>query len=198
MSAWVANLRFWLPGALFLALMLALLAVFGLRFADEAKVARIRLERRTQELEAVRAKRLEAEGVVDRIRSSEEGLADFYGRRLSTERQSLTRIIAEIKELAGRAGIPPEALNYQRERLEGQDVSRRTVTFAVQGTYAQLRQLINFFELSDSFLVLDQVAISSNEIENAPLRINLTLSTLFTASAPAADVAVPGVPELES
>ena len=56
----------------------------------------------------MRAKRVEAEAVVEKIEAAEAGLEDFYGRRLSTERQSLTRIIAEIKDLAGRAGIPPE------------------------------------------------------------------------------------------
>ena len=122
-------------------------------------------------------------------------LMDFYGRRLSTESEALTRILAEVKDLCARAGIPPAALNYERQVVEGQDVSRRTITFAVEGTYAQLRQLINFLELSDSFLILDQVALRGNDVAGSSLRINLSLSTLFTASSAAlAD----DLPDLES
>ncbi len=183
--AWSQSLKLWLPPAIFFALMAACLSVFALKFADEAKVARTRLARGTEELAAVRAKREQAENIVDQIRASEIGLAEFYGRRLSTEREALTRILAEIKDLCARAGIPPTALSYEREVLEGQDVSRRTIAFAVNGSYAQLRQLINFIELSDSFLILDQIALRGNDVEGTPLRINLSLSTLFTASSAA-------------
>ncbi len=179
--AWKQNLRLWLPPAVFFLLMVAFLSVFALKFADEAQVARSRLAKRTEELDAIRAQRVRAESVVEQIRASEEGLADFYGRRLSSESQALTAIIAEVKDLCGRAGIPPASLSYERQTLKGQDVSRRTITFAVNGSYAQLRQLINFIELSDSFLILDQVGLRGNDIEGTPLRINLRLSTLFTA-----------------
>lgn len=196
LRAWKQNLKLWLLPAVFFALMLALLGLFAVKFADEAQVARTRLERRTEELELVRAQRVRAEGVVDQIRASDEGLVEFYGRRLSSESQALTRIIAEIKDLCGRAGIPPQSLNYDREVLLGQDVSRRTITFSVDGSYAQLRQLINFIELSDSFLILDQVALRGNNAEG-PLRISLKLSTLFTAKG--AHEAAPAAPaELES
>ena len=102
-------------------------------------------------------------------------------------------IIAEIKDLCDRAGIPPTSLNYERQALDGQDVSRRTITFAVIGSYAQLRQLINFLELSDSFLILDQIALRGDDIEGTPLRINLSLSTLFTVKGmPETADAAPG------
>lgn len=194
-TAWSQSLRLWLPGAVFFGLMVALSSVFALRFADQAEVARVRLERRAEELESLRSKRMQAEAVIEQIRSSEEGLEDFYGRRLSSESRALTKIIAEIKDLASRAGIPPEALNYERQQLEGQDVSRHRIRFSVNGTYAQLRQLINFFELSESFLILDEVALSGNDVEGSPLRITLTLSTLFAAEP---DTPLPPATDLES
>ncbi len=181
-AAWRNNFRFWVPGTVVFVLMSVLLSVFVLRFSDAAAVAQARLTRRAEELDSVRARRLQAEEAVERIRSSEAGLAEFYGGRLSSESRSLTAIIGEIKDLAARAGIPPGALAYDRERLEGQDVARRSIRFAVNGSYQQLRQLINFFELSDSFLILDEIGLSSNDVEG-PLRINLQLSTLFTVGS---------------
>ena len=181
-SAWRRNLWLWLPAVFFL-LTVVLLGVFALEFADETQVARTRLARRTEELEVIRAQRKRAQGIVEKVRASEEGLADFYGRRLSTEREGLTRILAEIKNLCRLSGIPPTSLAYERQALEGQDVSRRTITFSVDGSYAQLRQLINFIELSDSFLILDEVSLRGNDVEGTPLRISLKLSTLFTVNS---------------
>lgn len=187
-AAWKQNLGLWVPPATFLILMAVLLTLFGLKFADEAEVARSRLERRTQELESVRSQRLEAERIVEQVQASEEGLADFYGRRLSSESQALTRVIAEVKDLCSRAGIAPTTLGYEREEVEGQDLSRRTITFAVDGTYAQLRQLVNFIELSDTFLILDEVSLRGNDVEGTPLRINLRISTLFTDDSAVEDL----------
>lgn len=184
-SAWRRNLWLWLPAAVFFLLTVVLLGVFALEFADETQVARTRLARRTEELDVIRAQRERAQGIVEKVRASEEGLADFYGRRLSTEREGLTRILAEIKNLCRLSGIPPTSLAYERQALEGQDVSRRTITFSVDGSYAQLRQLINFIELSDSFLILDEVSLRGNDVEGTPLRISLKLSTLFTVNSAA-------------
>lgn len=184
-SAWRRNLWLWLPAAVFFLLTVVLLGVFALEFADETQVARTRLARRTEELDVIRAQRKRAQGIVEKVRASEEGLADFYGRRLSTEREGLTRILAEIKNLCRLSGIPPTSLAYERQALEGQDVSRRTITFSVDGSYAQLRQLINFIELSDSFLILDEVSLRGNDVEGTPLRISLKLSTLFTVNSAA-------------
>ncbi len=183
--AWRRNLWLWLPAAVFFLFTVVLLGVFALEFADETQVARTRLARRTEELEVIRAQRKRAQGIVEKVRASEEGLAEFYGRRLSTEREGLTRILAEIKNLCRLSGIPPTSLAYERQELEGQDVSRRTITFSVDGSYAQLRQLINFIELSDSFLILDEVALRGNDVEGTPLRISLSLSTLFTVNSAA-------------
>ena len=184
-SAWRRNFWLWLPAAVFFLLTVVLLGVFALEFADETQVARTRLARRTEELDVIRAQRERAQGIVEKVRASEEGLADFYGRRLSTEREGLTRILAEIKNLCRLSGIPPTSLAYERQALEGQDVSRRTITFSVDGSYAQLRQLINFIELSDSFLILDEVSLRGNDVEGTPLRISLKLSTLFTVNSAA-------------
>lgn len=188
-SAWRQNLKLWVPPAVLLLLGVGFLLLYFVRFADEAQVARNRLERRTAELEQVRAQRQRAEGIVETVRASEEGLAEFYGERLSSESEALTRILGEVKDLCKRAGIPPSSLTYERERIEGQDLSRRTITFSVDGTYVQLRQLVNFIELSDSFLILDQIALRGNDVEGAPLRISLRLSTLFTSSPALADTA---------
>lgn len=61
-GAWRQNLKLWLPAALFFAVTVAFLGIFAFKFADEAEVARSRLERRSEELDLVRSQRERAQG----------------------------------------------------------------------------------------------------------------------------------------
>ena len=61
--------------------------------------------------------------------------------------------------------------------------------FGVRGSYVALRRLINLLELSDSFLMLEEINLSGRGSEE--LQITLRLSTLFStrpaAARPAAE-----------
>ena len=60
----------------------------------------------------------------------------------------------------------------------------RSVSFSVDGDYAGLRRFINFLELSDLFLTLEEVSLSGRTGESNVLRISLRVSTLFLAGSP--------------
>ncbi len=197
MDAWSENHRRWLPAALFLAVNVVGLLVFLTTFSTDVEAGRSRLSRRAGELDELRAHRTQAEEAVYRVRTSRAGLAEFYGERLAPESESLTRVLAEVKELCRRAGVRPSAIAYGRERLEGQRVLRRSIDFAVIGSYEQLRQLVNLFELSNAFLILEGVTLRGSDSAGQNLDISLQLSTLFTLGAPvqAADAREAGGPE---
>jgi hypothetical protein len=116
---------------------------------------------------------------VAEITGTRQAVASFYQDRLSTESARLTRIIAEVKELASRAGLSPSQITYPSEPLEDYGLRRRGFVFQVDGTYADLRKLVNLLELSDSFLTLEKVDLSG--ADGGRLRIQLRLSTLFAA-----------------
>ena len=183
LDAWVRNLRLWLPALLFFLLALGLLVFYRTALADDAELGQARLERRAQELATLRTERARLASYLERAAALEEGLGQFFGVRLASEAASLTRIIAEVKELSRQAGLEPQKINYDKEPIEGEEVMRRSLVFPVEGTYQELRRLINFLELSDSFLILEQVRLRGDEAGDANLRIDLTISTLFLNEA---------------
>lgn len=180
---WRKNLLLWLPALVFFLIALGLLVFYRTALADDAELGQARLARRAQELETLRADRGRVESYLERAAVLETGLDQFFGVRLASEAASLTRIITEIKDLSQRAGLEPQQINYAKEAVKGEEVVRHSLVFPVKGTYQELRQLINFLELSDSFLILEQVRLQSDEAGSSELRIDLTVSTLFLDDA---------------
>ena len=54
----------------------------------------------------------------------------------------------------------------------------------MQGNYQQIRRLINLFELSRQFIIIDQIGLASAQDQN--LTLNLQLKTLFRDTSPVA------------
>lgn len=193
-SIWRRHLRGWLPPLVVFLVALAGLLLYRLAFASEARAGGRQLERRAAEVQRLVQERQATERRVERLRTNRERIEEFRRERLSTEAERLTRVIAEVKELARRAGVEPSSIRYPQERLGDVGLTRRMVRFSVDGDYAGLRRFINFLELSDLFLTLEEVSLSGRAGESNKLRISLQVSTLFLAApaepAPAAEGAV--------
>jgi len=89
-------------------------------------------------------------------------------------------VIAEVKDLARRAGLEPKSISYPSQAVAEFDLSIRYMVFSVTGSYSQLRRLINFLELSDMFLVLNEISLGGHG-NGEDLRISLRLSTVFSS-----------------
>ena len=179
---WRRSVRIWLPGALLCVLGLGLLGAYRLVLAEEAELGRGLLSRRVAELEEIRLEELHLQNLLDAARTTKDGLAHFYDGRLSTEQQMLTKVIAEVKRLAEQAGLEPAAIGYDKDTLERQDMVQQSLDFRVIGTYAQLRTLVNFIELSETFLVLERISLRGIDEQNVgQLAINLRITALFSA-----------------
>jgi Tfp pilus assembly protein PilO len=176
-AAWRARWWRWsLPLAFVLANAVFLIVHPGRTGAGFADVE-AELERETRELQALTDKERAIEAVLETARSNREALAVLYGERFATEAERLTRLITEVKKLAQRAGLEPKSISYPEEKLEEYGLVRMSLVFAVQGTYPQLRMLINLLERSDLFLVLDRIGL--NDANASILGISLQLSTFF-------------------
>jgi len=178
-SIWRRHLRGWLPPLLVFLAALAALLFYRLVFADDARAGWGQLERRASEVGQLTERREEAERLVERLRDNQQRIEEFRGQRLATEAERLTRVIAEVKELARRAGVEPSSVRYPEERLKGVGLTRRSIVFSVDGDYRGLRRFINFLELSDLFLTLEEVSLNGRSGESSDLRISLQVSTLF-------------------
>jgi hypothetical protein len=179
LSTWRRHPRLWVPAAVFLLVNFGFLAAYRLVLAEEAELGRGLLERRKAQLTRLQAESDDLELMWEQATATEKGLAAFYSEKLATEERMLTTVIANVKDLAARAGLEPANISYEKAAIEPQDLVQRTIVFGVDGTYPQLRQLINFLELSESFLILEEVSLRGAEDVGGMLGIELKISTMF-------------------
>lgn len=176
---WRERIWWWsVPLALLLANLVAM-GWFQLTYSGTAQSVDQLVERRSTQAakltEVVRRQRR----VVARVSRNEQQVRAFYDSRLATSQERLTEIMREVRSLVATAGLAPSSITYPEDELEEFGLERRGVNFGVEGSYINLRRLMNLLELSDSFLTLEEVNLSGRGAEGN-LRITLRLSTLFS------------------
>jgi hypothetical protein len=180
-NLWRRKLKVWLPPAILFAVNLGFLSTYRLLLAGQAELLTRRVERLSAEVEQLAEERTALEETVTGMNLNRQRIDELYSSWLSTERQRLTHVIAEVKDLARRAGVTePATVSYPEESLEEFGLVRRSLVFSVAGGYSELRQFINFVELSDLFLILAEVSLGEGGGNDSLLRISLRIETLFT------------------
>lgn len=171
-----------------LAVLLAANAIFFFTYRVQYEKRLQALEDRRQQSEArliqARSARMAAERRVATYRRVQRDVQDIYNQNWATEDQRLTALIGEVKRLAvaSNLGIPKQT-TYTRQPISQTRVRGTTpsevvgIDFTVKGDYQQVRRLINLLELSDQFVIIDQVALSSADTQS--LTLTLHLKTLF-------------------
>ena len=135
------------------------------------------LAREEVELEDLEGVRDRLAGMLMTAERNRAGVTNLYEDRLATEEARLTSLILEVKRLARQAGLEPPNLTYGEVKIEEFGLVRKSIVFGVRGNYAQIRQLVNLLELSDLFLILDEIRL--RESDGSRLNIDLRISTLF-------------------
>jgi hypothetical protein len=162
---------------------------FTYRVQYEKRLADLdaRLEQAQAKLQQARNSRTLAEQQFASYGKVQRDLQNLYDERWSTQTERLTALITEIKRLAAASQlVGPHSINFQRteqvrDPQSGGNIGTATVTisFGVQGTYDQVRRLINLLELSDQFVIIDGIALSGSGADSKVLTMNLRLKTLF-------------------
>jgi hypothetical protein len=199
---------------------LIILGVFLLANAVFFFTYRIQYENRLQGLEAdkaaaeqrlanVRAERAKTEQQIASYRKAQGDLNVIYNEKWATEPERLTALINEVKRLEQASQLVGRTHSFGKSEKDakatpglGTDVV--TIAFTVQGTYPQVRRLINLLELSDQFVIIDTVSLTGTNDAPAPgappagpppsllggpgsagpLTLTLRLKTIFRATAP--------------
>lgn len=179
-SVWVEEWRRWAPPLAALLLGLILWAAYHLHFADRVQ----RLQTEVAGLEAQLARTMEDREQLERMqrwrRDSERHAQALLEERLGPRARRLTEVLRHVKELAARAGIQPDAIRYTTDLTPEEDFERVSWTYSVVGTYGQVRRFFHLLETTDAFLILEDVRLAEVEEQNARLRIQLGMATVFT------------------
>jgi hypothetical protein len=176
------------------------LIVLGLFLAADVFVFvtyRVQFQRRIEDVEArktqaenrrdsqIRARQA-AEQTFARYRKVQADLDALYDKRWATEHERFIPLINEVKRLAVASQLIPRS--YSFTRVDEKETASKTkagigttvvsITYSVQGTYQQVRRLINLLELSDQFVIVDSLSVATTADPNV-LTMNLRLKTLF-------------------
>ena len=187
----------WREKRLLLAILGVLLAAntlffftYRLQYEQRLKDLDDRREQAEARLNTQHASRLQAERRLVAYRNISRDVQDIYTRQWSTENERLTALIAEVKRLAVASELVPKSISYSREQPKTAGARSRTaaetvtIAFSVQGNYQQVRRLINLFELSRQFIIINQITLASSQ--DQLLTLNLQLETLFRDTTPVA------------
>jgi len=161
------------------------------------------LDERQQEaqsqLDRARLERVKTERTYQSYRKVEQDVQQVFDTEWSTKEERLTAMIAEVKRLAVASGLEPSSYGFDRQ-ASGDTTTRGQqrnlgavgaeevgVSFGVQGTYDQVRRLINLLELSRQFVIVDRIGLT--EAAEGKLGLALHIKTLFRDDESSANVA---------
>ncbi len=146
-----------------------------------------RLDTAKRDLDQARSARVLAERSFQGYRQVEKDVLRVFDEHWSTRPQRLTAMIAEVKRLAVASNLVPASYSYtqaEAKKIPGARPGSNTlgahqvgITFTVQGTYEQVRRLINLLELSRQFVIISRVNLAGADTDQ--LTLSLDLKTLF-------------------
>jgi Tfp pilus assembly protein PilO len=151
---------------------------YRVQYQQRVDDMRGRLEQARSQLDSAKEKRVDLEGQLvahDKLVST---IDKVFEEGWSTPEERLTRVVVEVQSLGEKSGLVPRSFNFNRQEDRARlGTTTMGITFNVEGTYAQTRQLINLIELSNEFLIIDSIALR-NSNENR-LSLSVALKTLF-------------------
>jgi hypothetical protein len=164
---------------------------YRVRYQSRLDALDERLAQVQGELDQARSARVRAEQTLVSYRKVENDVLMVFNEHWATQPERFTTLFAEVTRLAMASSLEPAAYNFRkgevkrvstgakRETLGANEVS---ISFGVQGTYAQVRRLINLLELSRQFVIIEGIALSA--AEGDALSLDLKLKTIFRDEQP--------------
>ncbi len=172
-----------------LALLLAANAVFfftyRVRYENRLRDLETRREDATRSLKTARSTRETAQQQLAAFGRIQQDVDQVYNELWSTQHQRLAAMIIEVKRLAAASDFEPRSYSFARDESKGERKLRKEspgattvrIAFSVEGKYEQVRRFINLLKLSRQFVIIDQVALTSNT--GNMLTMTLDIKTLF-------------------
>lgn len=138
------------------------------------------------ELEQARSARIRAEQTLQSYRKVENDVLEVFNEHWSTQQERFTELFSEVMRLAQASSLIPASYSFQRGEAKRISIggprqnlgaSEVAISFGVEGTYDQVRRLINLLELSRQFVIIERISLSSTDTQM--LKLTLQLKTIF-------------------
>lgn len=169
-------------GAL-LVVNLLFFVTYRVRFQQRVEAFDARLDQTREQLVQARSARVAAEKDLAVYRQIVNTVEQVYDRWWATPEERLAPLLIELRALAKRSGLIPRSISYdQRDQQKEGDTSSLSIAFGVAGSYDEIRRLINLLELSNQFVIIDEITLGQGG--GSALHLNIRLRTLFRAPEP--------------
>ncbi|MGA7614197.1 MAG: hypothetical protein WBX15_03350 [Thermoanaerobaculia bacterium] len=169
----------WLIISLGILLLINLVFFFTYRLRYQQRIEDLQksLDHSRTELATAHKARVSAEKQLAGLEDVEKNIRTVHEEIWSTPDRRLTSLITEIRKLAVQSQIHgPDGINYAQLNTKS-ETRILGIAFGVRGTYDQIRRFLNLLELSDQFVIIDQITLSGQH--GAELQLSIGLKTLF-------------------
>jgi hypothetical protein len=144
-----------------------------------------RMEQAQRQLADAQRARLTAEQQLAAYAKVRHDLEVLYNERWSTRAKRFTQLFQEVKKLAAASHFDPRSYAFSlaetpvsKNDPANQGNSMVGMSFTVQGSYEQVRQLINLLELSNQFVIIDGIGLGGGT-DPKNLTLSIRLKTMF-------------------
>jgi hypothetical protein len=180
----IADHRRWLvPVGILLAINVIVLIAVVLPLRDAVQSGSERAQASAQALRAAMADLQEAEATRDGQTQASADLVRFYAEVLPADFATARRMtILKMAQLARSHDVGFESGAATTETLRDSTLERLHVSYALNGDWDDIRQLIYEVETGPDFIVIDNVQLAEGSQSDAPLSLLLELSTYYRAA----------------
>ena len=183
----LADHRRWLvPVGILLAINVVVLIAVVLPLRRAVRSGSERAQASAQALQAAIADLKEAEATRNGQAQASADLVRFYAEVLPADFATARRMtLLKMAQLARSHDVGFEGGAATTETLRESTLERLHVSYALSGDWDDIRQLIYEIETGPDFIVIDNLQLTEGGQVNAPLSLQLELSTYYrTANVP--------------
>jgi Tfp pilus assembly protein PilO len=193
-SMWRRRLPLLAAAALFAGGNLAFLLTYrsGWQTRREALEARrdgLRQAAASHEAEATRLA-----GQRERLTGVSSAIAEFYGHRVGSQRETLAAIVGDLHAVLTEAGVSTAQISYATTQVQKLPLTALSISFAVKCDYARFKKMLKAFEASRRWIVVRSLGITREPEQAGAVSVQFDLITYFAEPGAAPAEPVPAKP----
>jgi hypothetical protein len=172
--------KFLIPLAVVIAINLGVLGFVVIPLRSSVESIGKRADTAALALKQAKGEFADAEGTRDGQAQGTKDLDRFYRQVLPATAAEARRIThLRLRQKAHEHNVRFQSSALEAQAVRDSELERFRVTYELSGDYDDVRQLIYDIETGGEFLVIDNIRLSEGADNNAPLSLNLDLSTYY-------------------
>lgn len=148
--------------------------------ADEivtGQAQKVRVELRQRRIIRDKLYQVENQMLISRRRFQE-----FKENNLFSEERGNSELLKELDAICSKSGLVKKRGTFQYDRESHFGTKKLIITLPIEGSYANIRRLLNVLENRSKFIIIDSLNLEDTREGSGVIRMDLRLSTLIGAT----------------